>query len=248
MKHTKKILAIIGIRSKSSELKDKNIKILGNKHLVGWILGAAKKSKYINRIIVSTDSKKYQKIVKSYKVEVPFLRPKKISGNNANEIDFIKHTLDYLKNKEDYAPDIIVRLLATVPFQKTKDIDSLIELILKKKYDSAVVVTKAKQHPKKALKIIGSKIKHLVSYKTNKGIDVGKNLNRQKHYKDDIVYFRSNVISCNISVIQKYNSLTSTRVGYLIISNKEFIDIDDKDDFKYAEYLYSKKLIKLNKN
>ena len=146
----KNILSIIGIRSKSSELKNKNIRLLGNKHLVGWILGAAKKSKYINRVIVSTDSVKYQRIAKSYKAEVPFLRPKKLSAKNSNEIDFIKHTLDFLKKKENYTPDIVVRLLATVPFQKTKDIDRLIELVLKKKFDSAAVVTKAKQHPKKA--------------------------------------------------------------------------------------------------
>lgn len=155
----KNILSIIGIRSKSSELKNKNIRLLGNKHLVGWILGAAKKSKYINRVIVSTDSVKYQRIAKSYKAEVPFLRPKKLSAKNSNEIDFIKHTLDFLKKKENYTPDIVVRLLATVPFQKTKDIDRLIELVLKKKFDSAAVVTKAKQHPKKALKIIGKKKK-----------------------------------------------------------------------------------------
>ena len=48
MKTQKNILGIVGIRSGSKELKDKNIKLLGNKPLVGWILSAANKSKYIN--------------------------------------------------------------------------------------------------------------------------------------------------------------------------------------------------------
>ena len=51
MKVKKKVLGIVGIRSGSTELKHKNIKLLGNKPLVGWILDAAKNSKYINRII-----------------------------------------------------------------------------------------------------------------------------------------------------------------------------------------------------
>ncbi len=208
-------------------------------------MDAAKNSKYINRIIVSTDSKKYKKIAEKHKADAPFLRPKNLSQSNSNEIDFVKHALKYLKKSENYTPDIVVRMLATVPFQKTKDIDKLIELVLNKKYESAVIVSKAKQHPRKALKIVGKKIKHLVSYATNKGIDVGKNLNRQKH-KNDEVYFRSNVIACNISVIKKRNSLTDNRVGYLIISNKEFIDIDNKEDFKFAEYLYFKNFKNIN--
>ena len=48
MKVKKKVLGIVGIRSGSTELKHKNIKLLGNKPLVGWILDAAKNSKYIN--------------------------------------------------------------------------------------------------------------------------------------------------------------------------------------------------------
>ena len=73
----KKILAIIGVRSGSKGIKNKNIKYLGNKPLIGWILETAKRSKYINRIIVSTDSEKYRKIVNSFKIDAPFLRPKK---------------------------------------------------------------------------------------------------------------------------------------------------------------------------
>jgi CMP-N,N'-diacetyllegionaminic acid synthase len=244
MKSKKKILGIIGIRSGSSELKDKNIKMLGNKHLIGWILDAAKNSKRINKIIVSTDSKKYQKIVRKYRVEAPFLRPKKISKHSSDEIDFIKHTLNYLQKNENYKPDIVVRMLATVPFQKAKDIDRVIDIILKKKYKSSVIVSEAKQHFNKALKIIGKTHTQLVSCKTKKGVDVGKKLNRQKeNNKDKNVYFRSNVICCTTDVIKKFNSLTDNNVGYHIISNKGFVDIDSNDDFKYAEYLYLKDFI-----
>ena len=237
----KKILGIVGIRSGSTGLKNKNIKILGDKPLVGWILSAAKKSKYINRLIVSTDSKKYKKISEKYKAEVPFLRSKKLSKNNSDEIDFIKDLLENLKKKENYVPDIVVRMLATVPFQKTRDIDNLIRLILQNRYDSSVIISKAKQHPEKALKVIKKNKKYLVSYITNKGEDVGKKLNRQKHIINNQAFFRSNVIASKVEVIKKFNSLTSNKTGYLLIQNNDSVDIDSIDDFKYAQYLYQKK-------
>tara|TARA_B110000483_G_scaffold242067_1_gene326708 strand:+ start:1891 stop:2637 length:747 start_codon:yes stop_codon:yes gene_type:complete len=236
----KKILGIVGIRSGSTGLKNKNIKILGDKPLVGWILSAAKKSKYINRLIVSTDSKKYKKIAEEHKAEVPFLRSKKLSKNSSDEIDFIKDLLKNLKEKENYSPDIVVRMLATVPFQKTKDIDNLIKLILQNRYNSSVIIAKAKQHPKKALKIVEKGKKYLVSYITGQGTDVGKKLNRQKYINDGQAYFRSNVIACKIEVIEKFNSLTSNKTGYLLVKNNDTVDIDNIDDFKYAQFLYQK--------
>ena len=208
----------MGIRSKSTGLKNKNIKILGNKPLVGWILQAAKKSKYINRLIVSTDSKSYAKIAKKYGAEIPFLRPKNISTKYSDEIEFIKHALNFLKKNENYQPDIIVRLLATVPFQKGSDIDKLINLIIKKKYDSSVIISKAKQHPRKALRIIGNKKKYLVSYVSRKGIDVGRKNNRQINEKNEKIFFRSNVIACKLDVLKKNNSLCNNKTGFLIIS------------------------------
>ena len=57
--------------------------------MVGWIINAAKKSKYINRIIVSTESKNYARIAMKYGAEVPFLRKKELAKDSSNEIDFI---------------------------------------------------------------------------------------------------------------------------------------------------------------
>lgn len=234
MRIKKKILAIIGARSGSKEFKNKNIKKLGDKPLMGWIIKAAIKSNLINRTIVSTDSKRYAKIARSFKAETPILRPKKLSTDSSRELDFIKHMLKWLKKNENYKPDIIVRLLATCPFQKTKDIDSVIKIILKKKYDSAVIISKARQHPEKALKIIGKKNKKLVSYIGNKGTHVGSNNNRQAYTP---AYFRANVIACKANIIKKYNSLTGSKVGYIIIPKKRSIDIDSKEDFENAKYL-----------
>ena len=93
----KKVLGIIGIRSGSKGVPDKNIRELLGKPLIGWILEKAKDSKYINRLVVSTDSEKYAKIAKKFNAEVPCLRPEKLADNFSPEIGFVKHMLNFLE-------------------------------------------------------------------------------------------------------------------------------------------------------
>ena len=239
MKKKKKVLALIGARSGSKGIKNKNIKKLGDKPLLAWIIKSALKSKLINRIIVSTDSKKYAIIAKKYNAETPVLRPKKISSDKSKDLDYVKHMLKWLKKNENYEPDIVIRLLATVPFQKTKDIDNLIKIIISKKYDSAAIITEIKQHPKKALKIVGKKNKKLVSFISSKGTDVGSNRGRQFYQP---AYIRANAIAFENDVVKKHNSLTSNKVGYLLIKEKKIVDIDTEEDFEIAKnYLNEKK-------
>ena len=83
-----KILGIIGARSGSKGLKIKNIKSFNGKPLISRIIGISLKSKYINRLIVSTDSEKYAKIARSFGAEIPYIRPK-ISTDKSHELEFI---------------------------------------------------------------------------------------------------------------------------------------------------------------
>ena len=170
------------------------------------------KIKIYKRIIISTDSTKYEKIVKKFGAEVPFLRPKKYSKNNSEEILFIKDLLRKLKKKENYIPDIIVRLLATSPFQKTKDIDKAIKIVLNGNYDSSVVISKARQHPEKALRITGKNKKYVSTYIKNNPLKVGSSLNRQKFGE---AFFRSNVLVCKLKIIEKYNLYLQKKVVLL---------------------------------
>jgi len=231
----KKILGIIGLRSGSKGLRDKNIKLLGRVPLFVHILKSAKNTKLINRIIISTDSKRYQKLAIKYGAESPFLRPKNLSKDTSQELDFIKDLLKKLKTTEGYTPDLIVRLMATCPFQKSADIDHVIKKVLFGNFNSAVIISKCKQHPEKSLKIIGSKKKYLTTYISNNPLNVGSKLNRQ-NFKE--AYVRSNVIACKTFVINKYNSLTSKKTGFHIVPAT--IDIDDKLDFECAKFFIKK--------
>ena len=72
-----KIIAVIPARSGSKSVKNKNIHIYKKKPLIFHSIKIALKSKFIDRVFVTTDSKKYQKLSIKFGAEAPFLRPKK---------------------------------------------------------------------------------------------------------------------------------------------------------------------------
>ena len=236
----KNIIAIIPARSGSKGIKNKNLKLLGGKPLIGLAVQNCLKSKLFSKTYLSTDSEKYANIAKNFGAEVPYLRPKKLAANNSPEIDFVKHMLDFLEKNQNYKPDIVVRLMATVPLQTTDDIDSLIAILLKDIYaDSAVVISEARQHPEKALKIVNDKLgKKLVTFFSESGREVTP-IPRQNY---DKAFFRSNIIACRANIISKTNSLTGDIVRFHIIPQERAIDIDNEIDFLICEkILMSKK-------
>lgn len=233
------IMGIVGIRSGSKGVPDKNIRPLSGKPLVSWILEKAGKSRYINRLVVSTDSEKYAEIARQSGAETPYLRPEELSSDRAPEFEYVKHMVEWLAREEGYVPDLVVRMMATVPLQTTGDIDDCIEQLVNDPHaDSAVVIAEARQHPMKALKLVDDEAggKRLVSYFGDCGREVTP-IARQSYER---AYFRANVIACRREVIFKTDSLTGDRVRYVIIPQERAIDVDSLIDFFVAEQLMSR--------
>ena len=90
------IIAVIPARANSKGVPNKNILPLNNIPLIAYSIKAAQKSRYIDRIIVSTDSEEYANISREYGAETPFLRPDKYSQDHSNDIEFLKHMLDWI--------------------------------------------------------------------------------------------------------------------------------------------------------
>src|SRR3989338_9516787 len=91
------IFAFIGARGGSKGLKNKNSALFSKKPLIHWTIEAARQSKYIDRVIVSTDSAKIAEISKQAKADVPFLRPKHLSTDRASISDAVEHCIQWLE-------------------------------------------------------------------------------------------------------------------------------------------------------
>ena len=136
-----KILAIIPARSGSKGLLNKNILNCKGKPLIGWTIESAESSKYIDEVIVTTDSEQIAEVSKKFGASVPFIRPTILSNDIANTDDVIEHAINSLK-VENYNFSFLIYLQPTSPLRTTDQIDEAIELYFKqKKCDSDTLVS-----------------------------------------------------------------------------------------------------------
>ena len=154
------IITIIPARKGSKSIKNKNIINYKGKPLIYHSIKTALKSKLINTVVVSTDSKKYQSMVIKFGASAPFLRPNKYSNDNSSDRDFIIHASKFLISKNNY-PDLIVLLRPTTPNRDIKIVNKGIKLFIKnfKKYDSMRSVSKFNQPPQKLFMIKNKTLK-----------------------------------------------------------------------------------------
>ena len=106
MINNKTILAVIPARGGSKGLPRKNIRPLLGKPLIAWTTEQAKTSKYIDRIIVSTDSEEIAEISKEYGADVPFLRPKELARGDSPTSDAIIHALNWVPQLKNWLRDL----------------------------------------------------------------------------------------------------------------------------------------------
>jgi len=138
MLKNKKIIALIPARGGSKSIPKKNIIDIGGHPLIAYSIAVAKLSKFIDRIIVSTDSREIAEIAKHYGAEVPFLRPKKFATDNARDIGLIKHAIRWLKRNENFHPAYLVFLRPTTPLRNIRVVDGAISEIIKDKKATAL--------------------------------------------------------------------------------------------------------------
>lgn len=144
------IVAIIPARGGSKGIKDKNIIPLKNKPLIAHSILTAQKCRF-DKVIVSTDSKKFQKIALKFGADAPFLRPKKYSKDTSLDQEYLKHCYKwYYKNS--YKIDIFIILRPTTPYRNYKQIRKIVDFFLRKKIDFLRSAHEAPESPFKWFK------------------------------------------------------------------------------------------------
>ena len=125
----KSSIAIIPARSGSKSILDKNIVKLAGFPLIAFSIAAAKLSHGVSRVIVSTDSEEYAEISRQFGADVPFIRPSDISGDNASDIDFMVHAMNWFDENEPLTPEYWIHLRPTTPLRDPKHITEALQQI-----------------------------------------------------------------------------------------------------------------------
>jgi CMP-N-acetylneuraminic acid synthetase len=226
----RKILAIIPARGGSKGVPKKNIKLLNNKPLIAYTIEAALKSRYLDKIIVSTDSKEIAEVSGKYGAEI-IKRPKFLSGDKAKVIDAVFHIFDTLE-KEKYFFDFLVLLQPTSPLRTTKDIDEAIDLFLKEKPELLLSVYKVEPPPYWCFRIEKNYLKPIfgLKYFKNRGGVPGAYMPNGAIYISTPKFLRKN------------KSFYAKKSLPYIMPKERSIDIDYPIDFMLAELLIKRGL------
>lgn len=222
-----KTVAIIPARGGSKGIPRKNIKELCGKPLIGHIIETALNVEEIDRVIVSTEDAEIAEVAKKFGAEVPFIRPDELAEDETPTLPVLKHTIKYLEENENYNPDIVVLLYATSPLLSHERISEGFELLKEGDFDSVLSVVEDRGHywvenddgyERLYPKVLENRQLIKPLFKENGAIYISKR-----------------------DVLMKENSLVGTNIGFLLMQDKESIDIDEPLDFENAEVFMNRK-------
>jgi len=228
-----KTLGIIPARGGSKRVPGKNIRFLSGKPLIAYTIATAIKSEFIDRVIVSTDDIEIADISAALGAETPFLRPKELALGTTPDQPVLMHTLSWLKENDNWYPDLVFVLRPTSPFKTEKTIKQVYDTLIETNADLVRTVEKCEGifHPYWAYKhdsngfaksfIDGIKIKDYYqsqllppAYRINGVVDA---------MKTDTVFFENYFDDAKMAIVE--------------ISSEQSTDIDTEMDFKFAEFM-----------
>lgn len=224
------MIAIIPARGGSKGLPGKNIRPLNGKPLIAYAVEAGLKSKYIDRVIVSTEDEEIARIAVQYGAELPFMRPAELASDTAMAVDTYIYTINRLEKEGGKPIDSFVVLQPTSPLRIAEDIDGAVELFMQKDADSVVSYCK-EDHPITWHKYLDEEGRFVDIFETTLQ-------NRQdfrvSYYPNGAVYvFKT-------SIIRERKYFTDKSYAYVMPRNRS-IDIDHIEDFEFAEFLLRRK-------
>ncbi len=227
MYNNKSFLAVVLARGGSKRLPRKNILNLNGKPLVSWSIEAGLKSRYIDKVVVSSDDKEILEISKALGAEI-VSRPDYLASDTSTTFDSLKHTIE---NFEKY--DYIILLQPTSPLRDKKHINEAIELLDKKNADAIISVCEVDHSP------LWSNV--LPSSKSMVGFLKDEVLNLRSQDLD--MYYRINgaIYICRVDkFLEKETFFIKENIFAYEMDREVSLDIDTQLDFDFAQFLMNR--------
>ncbi|QNM85771.1 acylneuraminate cytidylyltransferase family protein [Polaribacter pectinis] len=234
MKTIPKILGIIPARGGSKGVPNKNIKKLNGKPLIQYTSEIALKSKYLNRVIVSTDDANIAEISKLVGVEVPFMRPDNLAQDTSPTLPVIKHALNFYKNL-GIEFDAVCLLQVTSPIRTLDFLNNCLGKFIESDLDSLISVLDVPHH-------LNPHWTFKENVHGNLSISTGeKNIISRRQDLPNAYYRDGSVYLTKTEVILNQNSLYGDKIGYFVNPTKDNVNIDTLEDWQNAEIIFRQK-------
>lgn len=223
-------LALIVARGGSKRLKNKNLYPLLGKPLIQYTFDAAKGSKYLDRIILSSEDSQIINFMKQLGCEVPFIRPQHLAQDDTPTIDVALHALKKIDKQYDY----LILLQPTSPLRTTKDIDDAIEFCIDNHAKSVTSVVEVDKPPK-WIYLLDNK-KQLIQM-TNFLCLIDKNISaNQSQFK---LYIPNGAIYIvnTTWILQNKTFIKDSETLAFVMDKHKSVDIDDIYDLLFCELI-----------
>ena len=225
------VVCVIPARGGSKGLPGKNIKNFCGKPLIAHTIEQAKQSKYIDRVIVSTEDKEITQISLDYGAEVPFIRPMELAGDNASTIDVLLHAIKWLEEEEKYNFDILVLLHVTTPLRSVEDIDKCTALLIEEGADNVFSVVEAHRNP----------YFNMVEETSDGFVRLVKEGCYSARQAAPKVYdMNASIYVWWKNLLKEEKKIFLKKTKAFVMPKERSIDIDDDLDFRIAEFLKTK--------
>jgi CMP-N,N'-diacetyllegionaminic acid synthase len=220
----KSVLAIIPARGGSKGVPRKNIRDMAGKPLIAWTIEEARKSQYIDQLIVSSEDTEIINVARQWGCEVPFTRPAELARDETPGIEPVIHALTVLPGY-----NYVVLLQATSPFRSIEDIDGCIEQCISQDAAACVAITEPDKSPYWMYTLEATNhMKPLIS-------NLGNNVRRQD--LPQVFSLNGAVYVAKVSeLLQSRSFIMSETVGYRMPKERS-LDIDTEQDFRICEIL-----------
>jgi CMP-N-acetylneuraminic acid synthetase len=221
-------IAVIPARGNSTRLKDKNIRLLGDKPLIRWITLAVIEAGVFDEIYISTDDDRIFEAVSDLPVK-RHVRPKELAGE---KVTVLKAIIDFMKDREG---DIIGYFLPTCPFMKSKYIREGWNRIKNENADTSISVSYYQEHIQLACIM---KDDSLLPVFDNLLIGHTNSRCTRKYVKENGGFYIG-----KWKIVERDQNFYKGDVRGVLVPFEDLVDIDYPGDLDLANYKINRELI-----
>jgi N-acylneuraminate cytidylyltransferase len=232
------VLAIIPARGGSKGIPRKNIRSFAGHPLVAYSIAAGVRAQTVGRVVVSTDDQDIASVAREYGAETPFMRPAELAQDDTPDLPVFQHALSWLREQQDYQPDVVVQLRPTSPIRPPDCVDRAVQkLLTHADADSVRGVVPTAQNPHKMWRLPGEDraMRPLLEVQ---GIAEPYNAPRQS--LPQIFWQTGHVDAIRLQTILEKQSMSGAAIYPLLIDPRYSVDIDNLIDWaRYEALVYS---------
>lgn len=220
------ILALIPARGGSKGIPGKNIKAFDGHPLIAYTIAAARRSRYVDSVVVTTDSEEIAGVARAYGAEAPFLRPAELASDTARTIDAVVHAVGAMAGL-GRPHDVVVLLQPTSPLRRAEEIDAAVETFFSHGTLGLASVSDVTEHPVLTRSLDRSGVLHPI-------LPMSSTVRRQDMprfwHVDGAIYVN------RADDLTPETSLNDNPIGF-VMPRERSSDIDDIEDFLRAEQI-----------